>query len=135
MRTRTLAAFGLAAGLLWPLDARAGVNVNVNIGPPPIVLAAPPALVVVPGSTVYYAPDVSINLFSYRGRFYSFHDGAWFYATSHRGPWAAIAIERVPRPVVAVPVTYYRVPPGHAKKMHGAGPPHCPPGHAKQGRC
>jgi hypothetical protein len=135
MRTRTFAALVLAGGLLWPLAAHAGVSVNVNIGPPAVLLPpAPPALVVVPGTAVYYAPDVSVNLFAYRGRFYSFHEGGWFYATSHRGPWTAIAVDRVPGPVVAVPVTYYRVPPpGHAR-AHG-GAPFCPPGQAKHGRC
>jgi hypothetical protein len=33
---------------------------------------------------------------------------------------------------LAVPVAYYKIPPGHAKKMGGHG---CPPGLAKQGRC
>jgi len=130
MRTRIFAGLALAGGLLlWPLAAHARVDVSVNIGPPPIVLAAPPPLVVVPGSPVYYAPGVSVNLFSYRGRYYSFHEGAWFLAPSHRGPWRVVAVGAVPPPVLAVPVTYYRVPPGH-----GPGRP-CPPGHAKHGRC
>jgi hypothetical protein len=30
-------------------------------------------------------------------------------------------VEQVPQPVLAVPVAYYKVPPGHMKK--GAGPP------------
>ena len=134
MRTRALVALAFAGGLLWPLAAQARVDVHVNIGPPPIVLAAPPPLVVVPGTAVYYAPDVSVNLFTYRGRYYSFHEGAWFLAPSHRGPWAAIAVGRVPAPVLAVPVTYYRVPPPGMRHV-GGGPPHCPPGHAKHGRC
>jgi hypothetical protein len=87
---------------------------------------------------------VNFNLFVYSGRYYTFHDGSWFQAKSHSGPWAFIATEHVPRPVVGVPVTYYKVPPGHAKKM---GPPaaapagraasegFCPPGQAKKGRC
>jgi hypothetical protein len=137
MTRKTVATLALAAGLLLPAPAPADVKVNINIGPPPIVLPSPPQLVVVPGSAVYYAPDVEANLFVYRGRYYSFHDGVWFYATSHRGPWAVIEIGRVPPPVVAVPVKYYRVPPGHAKKKdHGGGPGHfCPPGQAKKGRC
>jgi hypothetical protein len=99
---------------------------------PPVVTTLPP-LVVVPGSPVFYAPGVSMNFFAYGGRYYSFHQGGWFVATSHGGPWTAIAVKKVPRPVLAVPVAYYKVPPGHAKKMsHEHG---CPPGLAKQGRC
>src|SRR5262245_38991723 len=127
------------------------VNVGVNIGvpmppPPAIVLPAPPRVVVVPNSPVSYAPSVDFNLFVYGGRYYSFHEGSWFYASRHSGPWTFMPTERVPRPVIGVPVTYYKVPPGHAKKManmpagpSGPGPSGpgrgCPPGLAKQGRC
>jgi hypothetical protein len=80
---------------------------------------------------VFYAPGVNVNFFAYGGRYYSLHEGAWFVATTRGGPWATIAPARVPQPVLAVPVAYYKIPPGHAKKMgHG-----CPPGLAKQGRC
>ncbi len=78
----------------------------------------------------------------YGGRYYSFHEGVWFFATTHRGPWAVIAAGQVPQPVIAVPVRYYKIPPGRAKKMrldeppgHAKGPHGCPPGLAKQGRC
>jgi len=150
MPKRSLLVIALAltaTGLPITEAVAADVNVGINIGvpaPPRIVLAAPPPVVVVPNTPVSYVPSVNFNLFVYSGRYYTFHDGAWFQATSHSGPWAFIATERVPRPVVAVPVTYYKVPPGHAKKM---GPPaaapagraasegFCPPGQAKKGRC
>jgi hypothetical protein len=135
-----LAFSGAVAG-----DVHVGVNIGVPAPPPPprIVLPAPPAVVVVPNTPVSYAPGVNFNLFVYGGRYYTFHDGSWFYATRHSGPWAFIATDRVPRPVVGVPVTYYKIPPGHAKKMERraavpAGPPSegwCPPGQAKKGRC
>lgn len=103
----------------------ADVSVGINIGvppPPAIVLPAPPPLVVVPGTPVYYAPSLSVNFFAYSGRYYSHHNGAWFMASSHAGPWNFVAVERVPRPVLAVPVTYYKVPPGHVKKGGGRPP-------------
>ena len=119
------------------------VKIGVNVGvpsppavviappPPPVIVGAPPQLVVVPGTPVHYAPGATINFFAYSGRYYSFHEGAWFVATTYGGPWVTIAPAKVPQPVLAVPVAYYKVPPGHAKKMgHG-----CPPGLAKQGRC
>lgn len=135
----------LATAGFWAVTANAGqVNVGVNIGvpaPPPIVLPAPPRVVIVPNSPVSYAPSVDYNLFVYGGTYYSFHQGSWFYASRHSGPWTFIPTERVPRPVIGVPVTYYKVPPGRAKKMANApgapsAPGHgCPPGLAKQGRC
>ena len=86
---------------------------------------------------MHYAPGATINFFAYAGRYYSFHEGAWFVATTYGGPWVTIAPAKVPQPVLTVPVAYYKIPPGHAKKMgRGGGPGHgCPPGLAKQGRC
>jgi hypothetical protein len=34
------------------------LKINIDLGGPPIVLTAPPQLVVVPGTPVSYAPDV-----------------------------------------------------------------------------
>lgn len=106
-----------------PADAD-NISIGVNIGtpppPPPVVVHAPPRVVVVPGTPVYHAPAVEANLFLYSGRYYMFHDGAWFHSRIHNGPWVFIALERVPRPILAVPVGYYKVPPGHWKK---GGPP------------
>ena len=147
MRHVLAVAAGLSLMAASPAAAdavRIGVSVPVPTPPavvitpprPPVVVAAPPQLVVVPGSPVFYAPGASINFFAYGGRHYTFHDGAWFVSTAYGRPWVTIASARVPPPVLAVPVTYYKIPPGHAKKMgHGGGPRHCPPGLAKQGRC
>jgi hypothetical protein len=70
-------------------------------------------------------------LFFYDGRYYTVHDDQWFYAARLSTPWVAIAIGRVPQQILAVPVAYYRVPPGHMKHKGR----HCPPGQAKKGRC
>jgi len=116
-----------ATGLLCVTSAYAdSISIGINIGtppppPPPVVIAAPPQVVVVPGSPVSYAPGVDFNLFVYGGRYYRFHDSAWFIATSYGGPWTFVVRERIPQPVLAVPVTYYKIPPGHAKKMRGPG--------------
>src|SRR5262245_10497520 len=147
LRTMVFAAMAIASVPMT--EAVAGdVNVGVHIGvpvPPPskIVLPAPPRVVVVPNTQVSYAPSVDFNLFVYSGRYYTFQDGSWFYATRHSGPWVFIPTERVPRPVIGVPATYYKVPPGHAKKRARSAPPQgppaseggCPPGQAKKGRC
>ena len=121
----------IAAGMALPAPARSQVNVNVNIGQPPPVVVAQPVLVPVQASPVYYAPSYGSDLFLYGGRYYTVRDGQWFYATRVNAPWVAITIGRVPQQVLAVPVAYYRVPPGHLKHR-GV---HCPPGQAKKGRC
>jgi hypothetical protein len=146
MRRVLVLAAGFALTAAGPAAAdgvRIGISVPVPAPPtvvitpprPPVVVVTPPQLVVVPGSPVFYAPEASINFFAYGGRYYTFHEGAWFVATTYGSPWVTIAPARVPRPVLAVPVTYYRVPPGHAKKMGRGGGHGCPPGLAKQGRC
>jgi hypothetical protein len=136
-----LAAFAVGAVADKNADAD-GINLEINIGTPPppaVVVATPPAVVTapapvvivppprvitppqvvaVPSSSVFYAPQANFNLFVYSGRYYSFHQGTWFQATTHNGPWVVIASERVPRAVVGVPASYYRIPPGHAKKHH-----------------
>jgi hypothetical protein len=146
----TAVALVAAAGQVAADGVKIGVNIGVPVpapvvvapprvvvAPPPVVVATPPQLVVVPGTPVFYAPGASINVFAYGGSYYSFHEGAWFVAPGPGRPWVAIAPARVPRPVLAVPVTYYKIPPGHAKKLgHDGGPGHgCPPGLAKKGRC
>jgi hypothetical protein len=146
MGKTVIVALVVVGAMLSALPAGAQVSVNVNIGPPPVIFAEPPRVVVIPRTPVYYAPDTSYNVFFYEGRYYSYHDGGWFLATSHRGPWAFVPVDRVPRPVVMVPARYYKIPPGHARKMardrdrdddrgRGRGPKHCPPGHAKKGHC
>jgi hypothetical protein len=114
-----------AAGLLGAIPAQAdNISIGINIGspppPPPIVVAAPPQLIVVPGTPVYYAPGLNVNFFFHEGRYYTFHGGSWFVGAAHKGPWTFVAVEHMPRPVLAVPVQYYKVPPGHWKK---GGPP------------
>jgi hypothetical protein len=110
-------AFGAAA---HAADVHVGINIGVPApAPPPIAIEAPPPLVVVPNSPVYYAPSLPYNFFYYDGLYYVFHEGSWFSSVSAHGPWGFVP--RVPRPVLAVPVGYYRVPPGHWKK-HGPPP-------------
>jgi len=122
----TVIAAAIVVSLVAAASAKAQVHLSVNVGTPPVFVAAP-QLVVVPGSSVYYAPGYDSNLFFYSGRYYTQFNGAWFYAPRPGAAWVGVSV--VPQPLLAVPVQYYRVPPGHAKGYH------CPPGQAKKGRC
>lgn len=135
MTTVTLMIAILAAslGLMLPTWADA-TNVGVNVAahaplPAPPVVVATPRLVFIPGSPVQYAPGVSFNLFVHSGRYYSFHNGLWFHSPKRGGPWVVVAMDKVPHVVRAVPVTYYRIPPGHAKKLDKGGHPGKGPKH------
>jgi hypothetical protein len=150
-RTCTLvAAFALAVVALSAGIAAAG-DVNVNIGWPPPLIIETPRVVMVPETRVYAAPNLEFNVFMFGGKYYSLHNDRWFMTARVGAPWTPVVIERIPVEVRAVPVKYYKVKPGHAKKMkhkdkdddddydspgHGKGHDKgCPPGLAKQGRC
>ena len=82
---------------------------RVNIG---INLPAPPPLVPIPSApAIEYAPQVDANYFFYGGEYYVFSNGAWYASRGYNGPWVAMRPEFVPRPLLAVPVQYYRRPP------------------------
>jgi hypothetical protein len=99
----------------------AAAQVHVDIG---IHLPAPPQLVVVPGvPAVHYAPAAPSNLFFYGGQYWIFNNGGWYVANGYNGPWILVAPHYVPRPVLFVPVRYYRVPPGHWAHWHPQAPP------------
>ena len=99
----------------------AGTTVNINIGPPPpIVVTAPPPLVVVPGvPVVSYVPSLQVDVFVYQHQWYYSHGGHWWVGRSYKGPWILVGPGKLPPPIVAVPVRYYRVPPGHLKHFEG----------------
>jgi len=102
-----LVAALLAAAPL--LEAAAEVRVNVNLGPPPVVVAHPPAMVLVPGSDVYFVPDVDYDVFFYNGFWWSSRGERWFRARAYNGPWRTVPRRVIPPPVFGVPRDYRRV--------------------------
>ena len=113
----------LIAALLAVLAAvaPAAAQVHIDIG---IHLPAPPRLVVVPEvRAVQYVPAAPANLFFYGNQYWAFSNGGWYVSRGYNGPWVVVAPHVVPRPVLLVPVQYYRVPPGHWKKWQAKHPP------------
>lgn len=128
----TLAAVGVGpAGMVHAQSVSIGVQTNnvqlgINLGPtPPPLVVVPPPVAVAPGAPppppVYYAPDLPYNYFVYQQVYYLYHEGRWFRARRHNGPWTAIAIAQVPRPILVVPVEDYRNRPAHWEH-HGPPP-------------
>lgn len=106
---------------LFVLAGPAQAQVQVDIG---FSFPAPPQLVVVPEvQTVQYAPDAPVNVFFYGSQYWVFRNGGWSFAREYNGPWTVVAPQYVPRPLLLVPVHYYRVPPGQWKKWHRDEPP------------
>ncbi len=107
----------LAVVLVAPADAQVQIDIGIH-------LPAPPQLVVIPEvREVKYVPTVSANLFVYDGQYWAFVNGGWHVSARFNGPWIVISPVFVPRPVLLVPVAYYRVPPGHWKQWHRNAPP------------
>ncbi len=111
-------------------EAAAGVNlgINVNIGPPPIVAPAPPEMVMVPGSSVYFVPGLQFDVFFYNGFWWSPRGDRWYRSRAYNGPWGVVDRRYVPRPVFGVPHDYRRVyaherhiPYGEWRGRHGRG--------------
>lgn len=133
-----LAAMAIIAGFLiaMPPCAGAGVNINVNLGPPPITVAEPPALVLVPATGVYFVPGISFDVFYYGGYWWSPRGERWYRARNYDGPWRGVSRSVVPGPVYRVPRDYREVyaherhiPYGQWKKEHRHGGGH---GHGKK---
>ncbi|HVO68280.1 MAG TPA: hypothetical protein VMT12_17520 [Syntrophales bacterium] len=126
MKKRIITAIGIGSilliSILAPAATYAGVNVTVNVPLPPLVIPAPPGLVVVPDTYVYYPPDVDVDIFFYHGYWYRPHHGYWYRSRSYNGPWGRIAVKRVPRAVYRIPPgfrhgpTYDRVPHGEVMR-------------------
>jgi hypothetical protein len=93
-----LAGAAIAAAIGFSGPARAEVSVSINLGPPPIVVAEPPALVMIPHSQVH--------VFFYGGYWWSPRGERWYRARAYNGPWGVIERGRVPRAVVYMPRDY-----------------------------
>jgi len=116
--------YGLVAMLmLLCLATSAKAQVSVGIGLPGvnigINLPTLPELVPVPGSPVYYAPQVNTNYFFYDGMYWVFQNNNWYASSWYNGPWGFVSPEIVPQFILGVPVRYYRRPPGF---FHGWAP-------------
>ncbi|OIP34436.1 MAG: hypothetical protein AUK27_07505 [Deltaproteobacteria bacterium CG2_30_66_27] len=101
-----LAGGAIVAAIGFSEPARAGVNVSINLGPPPIVVSAPPEVVMIPGSQVHFVPDPGIDVFFYSGYWWSPRGERWYRARAYNGPWGVIERRRVPRSVIYVPRDY-----------------------------
>jgi hypothetical protein len=114
--------FLIAAGLFsilaifLPSTGRAGLPAPPL---PPLILPAPPLVVVIPGSYVYFSPDLDADLFFYHGYWYRPYERRWYRGSHYNGPWGFVSPNRVPRVLINLPHDYRRVPPGHERIPHG----------------
>ncbi|MFA6147648.1 MAG: hypothetical protein WC899_05510 [bacterium] len=119
-----LVGAAIAAAVAFSEPANAGVSVNINLGPP-VVVAEPPEMVLVPRTRVYFSPAPEVDIFFYGGYWWSPRGDRWYRAREHNGPWGVIGRRYVPREVIAVPRDYRgryghekHIPYGQWKKEH-----------------
>lgn len=124
--SRLLPAVLLLLGLMAG-NVAAEVNLSINIGPP-VVVAPPAAMVMVPGTSVYFAPGFDVDIFFYGGYWWSPRGDRWYRSSDYGGPWHMVRRSSVPRAVYRVPGDYrqvyekeHHIPYGQWKKEHGHG--------------
>jgi len=108
----------IAASATIPTTGSAEVNVSIGVGLPGLVISAPPFMAVIPGTYVYYPPDVQGEIFFYHGYWYRPHRGGWYISNGYNGPWRGVVRERVPRALASVPPRYRDTRPHHDRIGH-----------------
>lgn len=115
-----LVAVALTVGLNIPATAQVRVDIGIH-------LPAPPSLIVVPGTSVYYAPRAPANVFLYGHQYWAFTNAGWYVGPNWNGPWAVVEPALVPVPVLRVPVAYYPAPPRQWRGWARNAPPRWEP--------
>jgi hypothetical protein len=123
-RNYCLVLLGVVAFALvgLPSEGKGGVNVTVSVNGPPLpayVVPAPPPVVIVPGTYVYCAPDLGVDMFFYGGFWYRPYGGHWYQARSYNGPWVYAAPARVPHAIATLPPGYRSMMRGHDRIPYG----------------
>jgi hypothetical protein len=69
------------------MGGRVDVGISVPL-PPPIHFAAPPDMVVIPETYVYFVPDVDEEIFFYGGWWWRPWNGRWYRSQSYNSGWS-----------------------------------------------
>ena len=83
-----------------------GGRVNIGVNLPAHRFAAPPDVVVIPGTYVYMVPDTNVDILFYQGYWWRPYEGRWFRSRDYNGQWDYIEISMVPRELRALPRDY-----------------------------
>jgi hypothetical protein len=124
MRKRTAIAIFLGIifvtlmGYTPKSSAEVSVNIGIGVRLPQVVIPAPPPVVVIPGTYVYFAPDVGVDIFFYHGYWYRPHHGRWYRAGGYNGPWNNIESSRVPHVLRDLPPDFRNTARHHERIRH-----------------
>jgi hypothetical protein len=112
---RSAIVLAVVLGITAP--AFAAVNIGIN-------LSARPRMELVPGSPVYYAPQVGANYFFYDNLYWVFDGNEWYSSSGYDGPWDLVPAYDVPGYIMEVPVSYYLDAPAYFHGWRGDAAPH-----------
>jgi len=101
-------------------QSEAGVNVNIGVNLPAYRFAAPPDVVVIPGTYVYMVPDIDVDFLFFQGYWWRPYEGRWYRSRDYKGGWRYVATERIPRGLRALPPDYrHHLSTGYERIPHG----------------
>jgi len=104
----------------YATKSEARVNVSVGINLPLFTFAAPPELVVIPGTYVYMVPDIDVDVLFFQGYWWRPYEGRWYRSRDYRGSWRYVSPRRIPSGLRALPPDYrHRLSPGYERIPHG----------------
>jgi hypothetical protein len=105
MNKLLLGTIFLVLAIVVPIPTMAEVNISIGFPlPPPIVFAAPPAVIVVPDAYgVYAVPDIEVDIFFWNGWWWRPWEGRWYRSHYYNRGWAYYN---------SVPRFYYDIDPG-----------------------
>src|SRR5512141_1552160 len=87
-------------------QSEAGVNVNVGDNLPAYRFAAPPHVVVIPGTYVYMVPDIDVDVLFFQGYWWRPYEGHWYRSRNYKGSWSYVAPGRIPPGLRQLPQDY-----------------------------
>lgn len=124
---RNLLSFFAAATLTLTLSGSSLADININIGigsspaptatAPKVLIASPPVVILLPGTSIYFVPDIAEDVVFFGGYWYLRSDGRWFRGNDYNGPW--VFISRPAAELVELSPGFRHAPPGHERIPYG----------------
>lgn len=101
-----IAGFWLLAMVCQPAGTEARVDVGINLNLPLFTFHEPPELAVIPGTYIYYVPDIDADIYFYRGSWYRNWGNRWHRSRNYNGPWSSLGRRHVPGAFFRLPSDY-----------------------------
>ncbi|MDQ7787389.1 MAG: hypothetical protein RDU01_07255 [Thermodesulfovibrionales bacterium] len=121
MRKSCLLVFGALLFVVTgaATQSQAEVNVNIGVNLPAYTFAAPPHVVVIPGTYVYMVPDIDVDVLFFQGYWWRPYEGRWYRSRNYKGSWRYAAPSNIPRGLRELPQDYrHRLSPGYGRIAH-----------------